>query len=153
MMDGSGADIGMMDCPMMAQMMRMHPGMMAQMMRMHPDLMAMMHGQQQPGGEMMGPGAGSGTMMGQGSGSGMMTRPGGMALDLGIVRPIEHLSADDVRHYFQHRLRQIGNDRLKLGEVAEAGDELITVEIVTVDDSLVDRLEVDRHSGGIERAQ
>lgn len=140
MMGGSGADLGMMDCPMMAQMMHMHP-----------EMMAMMHGQTAPGGEKMGPG--SGMMMGQGGPSGMMMRPGGMGLDSGIVKPIQHLSTDDVRHYFEHRLRQSGNDRLKLGEVVETNDDLITVDIVTVDDSLVDHLEVDRHSGAFQRAQ
>jgi len=152
MMDGNAAEMDMMDCPMMAQMMRMHPGMMSQRIRLHPDMMAMMHGQKRPGGEMMGrdPAA---VMMMQGGRSGMMMRPGGMGLDAGIVTPIQHLSTDDVRHYFQHRLTQIGNDRLKLGEVAETNDELITVDIVTVDNSLVDRLEVDRHSGAFQRAQ
>lgn len=153
MMNGSGPEMEMMDCPMMAQMMRMHPGMMTQMMRMHPEMMATMHGQRGGSGDMMGQGPGSGTMMGQGSRSGMMMRPGGMALDSGVVTPIQHLSVDDARHYFEHRLRQIGNARLKLGEVAETNDDLITVDIVTVDDSLVDRLEVDRHSGAIQRAQ
>jgi hypothetical protein len=152
MMDGNAAEMGMMDCPMMAQMMRMHPGMMSQMMRMHPEMMAMMHGQKRPGGEMMGRDPDSEMMM-QGGRSGMMMRPGGMGLDAGIVTVIQHLSTDDVRHYFQHRLTQIGNDRLKLGEVAETNDDLITVDIVTVDNSLVDRLEVDRHSGAFQRAQ
>ncbi len=152
MMDGNAAGMGMMDCPMMAQMMRMHPGMMSQMMRMHPEMMAMMHGQKRPGGEMMGRDPDSEMMM-QGGRSGMMMRPGGMGLDAGIVTVIQHLSTDDVRHYFQHRLTQIGNDRLKLGEVAETNDDLITVDIVTVDNSLVDRLEVDRHSGAFQRAQ
>jgi len=91
--------------------------------------------------------------MGPGARSDMMMRPGGMGLGSGIVKPMQHLSTDDVRHYFQHRLTQIGNDRLKLGEVAETNDELITVDIVTVDNSLVDRLEVDRHSGAFQRAQ
>lgn len=153
MMDGNAAEMSMMDCPMMAQMMRMHPGMMSQMMRMHPEMMAMMHGQKRPGGEMMGQGPDSGMMMEQGGRPDMMMRPGGMGLDSGVVTPIQHLSTDDVRHYFQHRLTQIGNERLKLGEVAETNDDLITVDIVTVDNSLVDRLEVDRHSGAFQRAQ
>lgn len=143
MMDGSGADVGMMDCPMMTEMMRMHPGMMSQMMRMHPEMMAMMHKRRGAGG----------AMMGRGTGSGMMMQQGAMGLDSGVVTPVQHLSIDDVRHYFGHRLQLMGNVRLKLGEVTQRDDDTITVVIVTVDDSLVERLEVDRHSGRTTRTQ
>jgi len=143
MMDGSGANMETMDCPMMSEMMRMHPGMMSMMMRMHPEMMPLMHGRMKSGGE----------MMRQGPGSGMMMRQGGMDWDAGVVTAIQHLSTSDVRHYFEHRLDVIGNDRLKLGEVTSTDDDTITVEIVTVDNSLVDRLEVDPHSGRIERAE
>ena len=81
------------------------------------------------------------------------TFQGGMSLSSGVVTPIQHLSIDDVRDFFEHRLRQIGNDRLKLGNVTETDADGITVEIVTVEDSLVDRLAVDRHSGVIQRVQ
>jgi hypothetical protein len=83
----------------------------------------------------------------------MMMRQGAMSLDDGVVRPIQHLSVDDARHHFEHRLKLLGNDRLKLGEVTQADEDTIIVDIVTVDDSLVDRLEVERHSGRIQRAQ
>jgi len=132
MMGGGGTGMGMMDCPMMSQMMDMHP-----------EMMSMLQGRM---------GAGDG-MMGQGGGPGMMMRQGAMDLDAGVVTPIQHLSTDDVRHYFEHRLKAMGNDRLKLGEVMQTDDDTITVDIVTVEDSLVDRLEVDRHSGQIHRAQ
>lgn len=149
MMDGSGAD--MMDCPMMSEMMRMHPGMMSMMMRMHPEMMAMKHERMGTGGEMMRQGPAPGTMMGQDPASGRMMRRGAMDWDAGVVTPIQHLSTDDVRHYFEHRLEVVGNDRLMLGEVTQADEDTITVDIVTVDNSLVDRLEVDPHSGRIER--
>lgn len=145
MMDGSGAGMGMgmgmMGCPMMSQMMRMHS-----------EMMGMMHGRMGPGGGMMGQGPGSGMMMGQSGGPGMMSGQGAIGLDSGVVTPIRHLSTDDVRHFFEHRLKLIGNDRLKLGAVTQKDDDTIVVEIVTIEDSLVDRLHVDRHSAAIQRA-
>jgi hypothetical protein len=74
---------------------------------------------------------------------GDMTDRGGMR-----VTAIRHLSEDDVRHFFEHWLELQGNDRLKLGAV-QAGDDVITADIVTVDDSLVQRFRVDRHSGQV----
>jgi hypothetical protein len=152
-MGGGETDTGMMDCPMMSEMMRTHPGMMTMMMQMHPEMMRMMEGRMGAGGEMMRQGPAPGTMMGQDPASGRMMRRGPMGWDAGVVTPIQHLSTDDVRHYFEHRLEGIGNDRLKVGEVTQADDDTITVDIVTVDNSLVDRLEVDPHSGRIERAE
>jgi hypothetical protein len=67
------------------------------------------------------------------------------------VRPISHLTIEDVRHHFEHRLQRRGNDRLKVGEVKKIDDDTITADIVTVDNSLVRRLRVDRHSGRISR--
>lgn len=63
------------------------------------------------------------------------------------VMPSRHLTADDVRHFLEHRLDMHGNKRLKVGEVKEADGDTIVAEITTVDGSLVERLEVDRHSG------
>jgi hypothetical protein len=63
------------------------------------------------------------------------------------VRPAQHLTVDDVSHHFGHYLEQQGNERLKLGKVEQKDDNTITADIVTVDDSLVRRFEVDRHSG------
>ncbi|MEQ8356296.1 MAG: hypothetical protein RH942_12215 [Kiloniellaceae bacterium] len=108
---------------------------------------------------MMTPGAGSQGMMGSGMmGSGMMT-PGagpqgmmGPGFDNGPglgeqVVPSKDLTADDVRHFLEHRLEMHGNKRLKVGEVKAADEDKITADITTVDGSLVQRLEVDRHSG------
>ena len=68
------------------------------------------------------------------------------------VTPIQHLSVDDVSHFFDHRLQRRGNKRLKLGKVAQRDENTITAEIVTVDGSLVQVFEVDRHSGIAKRA-
>jgi hypothetical protein len=111
---------------------------------------------------MMGHGmAGAGRMGGGMSGMGMqgagMMAQGMMAQGMAghgrgmRVVPIQHLSADDARHFLDHRLARRGNKRLKLGEVREVDDDTILADIVTVDDSLVRRLKVNRHSGRIGR--
>lgn len=69
------------------------------------------------------------------------------------VRPIQHLSVDDVTHFFGHFLQRRGNKRLKLGEVTKKDEDTITVQIVTVDGSLVQTFEVDRHSGVAKRTE
>jgi hypothetical protein len=93
----------------------------------------------------MGPGYG----MGHGSsGQGMMA-PGPRE----AVVPIEDLSAEDVRHFLEHRLAMQGNKRLKLADVKEAGDDKIVADITTLDGSLVERLEVDRHSGQMKQVE
>jgi hypothetical protein len=44
------------------------------------------------------------------------------------------------------------NPNLKLGKVEEKDEDTIVAEIVTNDGSLVDRFEVDRHTGRMRRA-
>ena len=75
-------------------------------------------------------------------GHGMMGQGPGMR-----VLPSQHLSIDDVRHFLEHRLARRGNKRLKLGEVTQTDDDTIVADVVTVDDSLVRRMQVDRHTG------
>jgi hypothetical protein len=65
------------------------------------------------------------------------------------VTPIMNLSAEDVRYYLANQLERLKNKRLKLGEVT-AEEGTITADIVTVDNSLVQRLKVDRHTGLIK---
>jgi hypothetical protein len=94
------------------------------------------------------------SMMGQGMmGRGMMgsgtTRGGAGGLFGTRVTPMMNLSVDDVRGYLGLQLERINNKRLKLGNVS-ADDGAISAEIVTVDNSLVQRLKVDRHTGAIE---
>lgn len=65
------------------------------------------------------------------------------------VVPKMNLSADDVRSYLTAQIDRLGNKRLKVGNVnADAG--AITADIVTVDNSLVQRVKVDRSTGTIE---
>jgi hypothetical protein len=118
------------------------PGMIGQ--GMGPGMMGQCMG---PG--MMGPGMGPGMMMGQGTGSGM---GGWSGLEGRRVVPMMQLSANDVRVFFERYLESLGNARLKIGKVAEADNHTITAEIVTVDDSLVEKFEVDRHTGVISAA-
>ena len=87
---------------------------------------------------MMAPGTGGQGMMGPGFGK-------GLGLDSQVV-PSKDLTADDVRHFLEHRLEMHGNKHLEVGEVKEADDDKIVADITTVDGSLVQRLEVDRHT-------
>ncbi len=102
-------------------------------------------GQGMMGPGMMGPGTGGQGMMGPGFGKG----PG---LDNQVV-PSKDLTADDVRHFLEHRLKMHGNKRLNVGEVKEADDDKIVADITTVDGSLVQRLEVDRHTGNMQHVE
>jgi hypothetical protein len=47
------------------------------------------------------------------------------------------------------QLVRLANKRLKVGDI-KADNGTITADIVTVDNSLVQRLKVDRHTGSIE---
>ena len=105
----------------------------------------------------MGPGMTAPGMMQGGMGPGMtqgdmghgMTQ-GGMGALLGSrVTPITNLSIEDVRSYLTTQLDGLNNKRLKVGDI-KAEDGTITADIVTVDNSLVQRLKVDRHTGTIE---
>jgi hypothetical protein len=123
---------------------------------------------------------GSGTMQGgmsqdmMGPGAGMMSRPMGQnmmcpmmtammqanqgamgpavrgpALFGSHVTPMMNLSVEDVRSYLALQLDRLNNKRLKIGNVTADG-ETISAEIVTVDNSLVQRLKIDRRTGSIE---
>jgi hypothetical protein len=115
------------------------------------------HGMQGRGmmqGGMMCPMMGGGMMQGMmGSGmmgSGMTGRAGGMAALFGSrVVPTLNLSVDDVRGYLTAQLDRLGNKRLKIGNINTDGG-VIMAEITTVDNSLVQRMKVDRSTGSIE---
>lgn len=64
------------------------------------------------------------------------------------VTPQMNLSVEDVRGYLGTQLERLNNKRLKIGEI-KSDDGTITADIVTADNSLVQRLKVDRHSGAI----
>jgi hypothetical protein len=65
------------------------------------------------------------------------------------VTPMMNLSADDVRSYLNEQLERLSNKRLKVGEV-KAEDGTISADIVTVDNSLVQPLKINRRTGTIE---
>jgi hypothetical protein len=123
----------------------MGPGMMDRGM-MGPGMM----GQGMMGQHMMGPGRMGRGMMGQHMMGGHM---GGYHGVTGHrfgqrVTPAVHLSEDDVRHFFEHRLDRAGHARLKVGDVKQKDDDVIVADIVTQKEgALVERFEVDRHSG------
>jgi hypothetical protein len=143
MMQG-GVGHGMMQGGMGPGMMQggMGPGMM-QGGSMGP---GMMQGGMGPG--MMQGGMGPGMMQGGSMGPGMMQ--GGMGALFGSrVTPMMNLSVDDVRGYLAVQLDHLNNKRLKIGDI-KSDDGAITADIVTIDNSLVQRLKVDRHTGAIE---
>src|SRR6516165_12801937 len=99
---------------------------------------SMMHGDMGSG--MMGQHMGGGMMMG----SGMMqsgSRSGMGALFGSRVTPIMNLSPEDVRGYLGLQLQRLNN---------KSDDGTITADVVTVDNSLVQRLKIDRHTGAIQ---
>jgi len=57
------------------------------------------------------------------------------------------LTLDDVRSNLEKRLERHDNGRLKVGSVTEQNDKTIIAEIVTVDDSLVRRIAIDKTTG------
>jgi hypothetical protein len=67
-------------------------------------------------------------------------RPGGEDRDL-------KLTADEAGTLISAQLIMQGNDRLKIGGVAPQGENTYVVNIVTVDNSLVMQIEIDRNSG------
>jgi len=95
-----------------------------------------------------GPGGGRGWgpgyhMRGWGGGPGMM----GWGYGPGQDGKALNLTADDVKARVERWLAWRGNPRLKVGEVKEKDADTITADIVTKDNSLVQRFIVDRHTG------
>ena len=103
-----------------------------------------MHGGYMSGMSMMGPGMyGKGMKNGYGKcGCGDEVR----ALD-------KPLTVEDVRVRMEQRLEWRGNDRLTVGEVKDLDDKTIIAEIVTVDDSLVEKIQIDKATGRPQRVQ
>jgi hypothetical protein len=65
------------------------------------------------------------------------------------VTPVMNLSPEDMRGYLGLQLQRLNNKRLKIGDL-RSDDGTITADIVTVDNSLVQRLKIDRHTGAIQ---
>lgn len=61
------------------------------------------------------------------------------------------LTADDAKAIVAGRLAFAGNKRLKVGKATEKDAETVAVEIVTVDNSLVQTMEIDRRTGRPKR--
>ena len=105
-------------------------------------------GMQGMGSGMMGSGMMGSGMMGSGTTQG--STPTGMSALFGSrVTPMMALSVEDVRGYLGVQLDRLNNKRLKLGDI-RSDDGTITADVVTLDNSLVQRLKVDRHTGAIE---
>jgi hypothetical protein len=82
--------------------------------------------------------------------SGMM-RGGGTGPALLYGPPAEGITVERARTILEGVLAWHGNPRLKLGTVEEQNGETIVAEILTVDDSLVQRLAIDRATGIFRR--
>jgi hypothetical protein len=94
-----------------------------------------------PGYHMRGWGSGPGMMRGYGGGYGPGYGPGAQ------TNQALNLTTDDVKARVERWLSFRGNARLKVGEVKEKDADTITADIVTKDNSLVQRFIVDRHTG------
>jgi hypothetical protein len=85
-----------------------------------------------------------------------MRQPGmmhgrGMGPALLYGPPAEGITVERARAMLEGVLAWHGNPRLKLGTVEEQNDDTIVAEILTVDDSLVQRLAIDRATGTFRR--
>jgi hypothetical protein len=95
---------------------------------------------------MMGPGMMRG--YGAGYGFGMVGGgPGGFGPGWNASQTGLNLSTDDVKSYFERSIAWQGNSRLKVGDVKEKDADAIVADIVTKDNSLVERFIVNRHNG------
>lgn len=84
-------------------------------------------------------GYGRGTTQGYGPG---VTGPGWTTAERDL-----NLSTDNAKNYFERWLAWQGNPRLKVGDVKEKDADTITADIVTKDNSLVQRFVVNRRTG------
>ena len=111
----------------------------------------------------MGPGMGGrgwrpgmmGRGMGRGMGPGMAGYGPGAFGDCPMAQAAQgqEVTVDSVSAFLKRRLTMWGNERLKLGDVSEQGEDAIVGEIVTKDGSLVERLVFDRQTGRMLRAE
>jgi hypothetical protein len=93
-------------------------------------------------------GMGAGMMGGAAGGMGQGMMSGGMGpMCPMMARTDKDLSPEQVRDILEGQIAWTGNKRLKVGSVEQKDDETYVAEIVTVDDSLVQRLEVNRSTG------
>jgi len=64
-----------------------------------------------------------------------------------------NLSADSVKSDMERWISWQGNSRLKVGDVKEKDADTIVADIVTKDNSLVQRFAVNRHSGFFQNSE
>ncbi len=86
-------------------------------------------------------------MMGAHSGSRMQRMIGDLGAIYGMPSGEKEMTPERVRAFLEKRLVWQNNPRLKIGEIATAKDGSITAEILTVDDSLVQKLAFNRFPG------
>ena len=82
-----------------------------------------------------------------------MMRGRGMGPALLYGPPAEGITVERARTMLEGVLAWHGNPRLKLGTVEEQDEDTIIAEILTVDDSLVQKLAMDRTTGEIRRVE
>jgi hypothetical protein len=100
---------------------------------------------------MMGPGYGRGYGMrgpGWGMGPGMMNRYGDRDSRYGFQyqQPQEPLGEKEAKEILENYLKSTRNPNLKLGKIKDR-DSYFEAEVLTKDDSLVDKLAVDKNTG------
>jgi hypothetical protein len=98
------------------------------------------------GGGMMGPGMMGGGMMGRGMGPGYGPQNGPQ-----YEQPQKPMEEKDARGVLENYLNNMGNPNLKLGKIKDVGNAF-EAEIVTKDDSLVDKILVDKNTGWMRSA-
>jgi hypothetical protein len=87
-------------------------------------------------------------MMNGQAGMGMPGMMGGQGILLGTPHGTpEEMTEDRVRALLEQQLTNLGNPRLRLGEIGTTSDGSITAEIVTVEGSLVQKLAFNRYPG------
>jgi hypothetical protein len=65
----------------------------------------------------------------------------------GVALLPQDLSVQEARHMLEHHLAAEYGGRLRLGIVRELNEDIIVAELVTPESYLVQRLEIDRHTG------
>jgi hypothetical protein len=60
-----------------------------------------------------------------------------------------NLTKEKITAHFKRHLEWHGNKRLKLGAIKETNKDVYTIDIVTKDNSLVSRFEINRHTGAM----
>jgi hypothetical protein len=84
-------------------------------------------------------------------GSGGMGMHQGWGMRSPDRQPAQPLSLDQAKLLMENQLRSANNPNLKLGKLTEEKDHFLG-EITTKDGSLVDRIQVDKITGGMRSA-